>query len=389
MTGQDHIEPSELDALAAEYVMGTLDQTERSAVAARRGRDANLEAAIRAWEQRLAPLNDLVAPVAPPAAVWQKIQSQLGTASVPPSFVPATDTNVHVAVFLGSPTLNTVEGTTTFLLAPGGIATVQLGDIFDETGVVADNIDSSELSAGTDYVFRVKANGDGGGIGGGSGLFPSSPYSPTHSCRSKPHDDNRDCVHSQGYWKNHPSAWPVSSVRLGNIIYTKTQALAILNQPAGGNGLVSLAHQLIAAKLNVAAGARVVVFLDSADRPGSGCKAGQGTWVANNNAIFSNPSGDPTAFQIVSYGNTANTTITWDNNLTFTGTLYAPFNPVVFTNNATLIGGVTAKTVTISNNGTWDTRVSSLRFATTFTYFRGAWRQCSSPAQAATAPATG
>lgn len=169
---------------------------------------------------------------------------------------PATDTNVHMAVFLGSPTLNTVEGTTTFLLAPGGIATIQLGDIFDETGVVADNIDSSELTAGTDYVFRVKANGDGGGIGGGgSGLFPSSPYSPTHSCRSKPHDDNRDCVHSQGYWKNHPSAWPVSSVRLGNIIYTKTQALAILNQPAGGNGLVSLAHQLIAAKLNVAAGA--------------------------------------------------------------------------------------------------------------------------------------
>jgi anti-sigma-K factor RskA len=94
MTGQDHIEPSELDALAAEYVMGTLDQTERSAVAARRGRDANLDAAIRAWEQRLAPLNDLVAPVAPPAAVWQKIQSQIGSASAPPSIAPAPDTNV-------------------------------------------------------------------------------------------------------------------------------------------------------------------------------------------------------------------------------------------------------------------------------------------------------
>jgi hypothetical protein len=168
---------------------------------------------------------------------------------------PSADPALHVAVFLGNPTLNTVEGTTTFLLAPGASATVQLGDIFDETGVVASDLDVNEMQQGTEYIFRVKANGDGGVATGGAGLFPSSPYSPERSCFTKPHDDNHDCVHSQGYWKNHPSAWPVSSVRLGSIIYTKTQALAILNQPAVGNGLVSLAHQLIAAKLNVAAGA--------------------------------------------------------------------------------------------------------------------------------------
>lgn len=141
--------------------------------------------------------------------------------------------------------------------------------------------------------------------------------------------------------------------------------------------------------LNVAAGATVIVFLDSPDRPGSGCTAGQGTWVANNNAIFSNPSNDPTHFQLISYGNTNPTTLTWDNNLTFTGTIYAPFNPVVFTNNANLVGGITAQKVTISNNGTWDSRVASLRFATTFTYFRGGWRQCASPTQSPAAPSTG
>ncbi|MEQ1831757.1 MAG: hypothetical protein ABL977_01795 [Candidatus Eisenbacteria bacterium] len=169
---------------------------------------------------------------------------------------PSLDPAVHVAVFLGNPTLNTVDGTTTFLLAPGAAATIQLGDIFDETGVVAENADASEMSPGTEYVFRVMANGDAGGTsGGGAGLYPSSPYSGTYSCWTKHHDDNHDCVHTQGYWKNHPSAWPVSTVRLGSVIYTKTQALAILNQPANGNGLVSLAHQLIAAKLNVAAGA--------------------------------------------------------------------------------------------------------------------------------------
>jgi hypothetical protein len=42
---------------------------------------------------------------------------------------------------------------------------------------------------------------------------------------------------------------------LGTVTYTETQLLAILNQPVKGNGLVSLAHQLIAAKLNLANGA--------------------------------------------------------------------------------------------------------------------------------------
>lgn len=63
-----------------------------------------------------------------------------------------------------------------------------------------------------------------------------------------------DCTLTQGYWKNHPNAWPVTSVTLGSVTYTKAQALAILDQSVNGNGLVGLAHQLIAAKLNVASG---------------------------------------------------------------------------------------------------------------------------------------
>ena len=37
--------------------------------------------------------------------------------------------------------------------------------------------------------------------------------------------------------------------------YTQAQAQAIFNTPVAGNGLISLAHQLIAAKLNIANGA--------------------------------------------------------------------------------------------------------------------------------------
>jgi type II secretory pathway pseudopilin PulG len=143
------------------------------------------------------------------------------------------------------------------------------------------------------------------------------------------------------------------------------------------------------ATINVAAGARVVIFLDSPDRPGSGCVAGQGTFDANNNARFSNPSNDPTAFQLIAYGSAANPNLNWNNNLLFIGTIYAPNSNVNFTNNARLIGGITAKTVTLTNNGSWDSRVGGLRFATTLVYFRGAWRQCPSAPPSPASPATG
>ena len=42
---------------------------------------------------------------------------------------------------------------------------------------------------------------------------------------------------------------------LGDNTYNQSQLLAILNEPARGNGLVILAHQLIAAELNIAQGA--------------------------------------------------------------------------------------------------------------------------------------
>ena len=72
------------------------------------------------------------------------------------------------------------------------------------------------------------------------------------------------CVLTQGYWKNHASAWPVSSLTLGTVNYTKAQLLAILGAPVKGNGLIDLAHQLIAAKLNSAKGACVTLDVSNA-----------------------------------------------------------------------------------------------------------------------------
>lgn len=64
-----------------------------------------------------------------------------------------------------------------------------------------------------------------------------------------------DCTLTQGFWKNHEDAWLVEELLLGDVTYTKDELLAILGTPPRGDATYILAHQLIAAKLNVASGA--------------------------------------------------------------------------------------------------------------------------------------
>jgi hypothetical protein len=163
------------------------------------------------------------------------------------------DPAIHSATFLGSPTLNTSEGTRSFLLGPGEVASIEIGDVFDETGVLATNV--AEMAVGTEYVVRVRANGQGGLPSGGNDFDGGSRYSETAYVWTKPNQGQSECIRSQGYWKTHPEAWPVSSLRLGSVIYPKSQLLEIWNTAAAGNGLLALAHQLMAAKLNLIAGA--------------------------------------------------------------------------------------------------------------------------------------
>jgi len=68
------------------------------------------------------------------------------------------------------------------------------------------------------------------------------------------------CPLSQGYWKNHEELWPASALpmMLGTTnAYNKTSLLALLNRSPRGDASIILAHQLIAAKLNVANGSPV------------------------------------------------------------------------------------------------------------------------------------
>ncbi|MBI4916303.1 MAG: right-handed parallel beta-helix repeat-containing protein [Acidobacteria bacterium] len=70
------------------------------------------------------------------------------------------------------------------------------------------------------------------------------------------HSATGDCVQEKSFWKITPSAWPVGSLLVGGVSYTKAQALVILQKsypPSDAPGI--LAQQLIPAKLNVLSGA--------------------------------------------------------------------------------------------------------------------------------------
>jgi hypothetical protein len=72
-------EEDDIDGLAAEYVLGSLDVAERRQVDARRQTDASLAAAIVAWERRLAPLSARGHDMAPPAHLFDGILARISS----------------------------------------------------------------------------------------------------------------------------------------------------------------------------------------------------------------------------------------------------------------------------------------------------------------------
>lgn len=69
--------PELRERLAAEYALGTLRGRARERLKRWMRDDAELAREVAKWEARLAPLAQAVAPVAPPARVWNALQSRL------------------------------------------------------------------------------------------------------------------------------------------------------------------------------------------------------------------------------------------------------------------------------------------------------------------------
>jgi anti-sigma-K factor RskA len=86
------------EGFAAEYVLGTLDAEERAQAEALMLVDTVFAASVRGWERRLGELTTMVAPVEPPAPLWERIKEGLASTGqggelhlpyVPAPLVPA------------------------------------------------------------------------------------------------------------------------------------------------------------------------------------------------------------------------------------------------------------------------------------------------------------
>jgi anti-sigma-K factor RskA len=67
------------DGVAAEYALGTLDAEERAQADALMLVDGSFAASVQRWERRLGELNLMVAPVEPPAPLWERIKAALAS----------------------------------------------------------------------------------------------------------------------------------------------------------------------------------------------------------------------------------------------------------------------------------------------------------------------
>jgi hypothetical protein len=96
-------------------------------------------------------------------------------------------------------------------------------------------------------------------------------------------------VGTPGFWKNHPEAWPVDTITIGGVTYTKAEAIAWMDAAEKGDKTLTMFSQLVAAKLNVLAGneagcingtiAAADLWMATYGPVGSGVKASSAAWA--------------------------------------------------------------------------------------------------------------
>jgi hypothetical protein len=153
-------------------------------------------------------------------------------------------------------------------LDPGESVEVTIGDIlYDTPGASSDCI--FDLECGTDYVFRAFAHATRDMFKSGWSDYDDW-FCSTEACVE-------NCVYGFGHWKNtgpepqgigNEYTWPQSvkdnGLKLGTVkTYTPLELQNILKEQGGANALVRLAHQLIAAKMNIANGADGSSIIDT------------------------------------------------------------------------------------------------------------------------------
>ena len=124
---------------------------------------------------------------------------------------------------------------------PGGVYTVSIlipaGKQASPPNLGSDTFDSDGIPDGKG--FSVAAGVLANGSATDFGLAPTAAQNPGTG--------------TPGYWKNHPNAWPVQSITVGGVSYTKAQAIAWLGM-VGTDKTTTMFSSLVPAMLNVLIG---------------------------------------------------------------------------------------------------------------------------------------
>lgn len=117
----DVLSNNDLDALAAEYVLGTLDAEERQGATGLLEVDHVFRGTVRIWERRLGELHLMVEPVEPDPKVWERIRSKLDGVVVKTPAAEAVDVHSERDSALAPPDI-APAGTGLADIAPPGTA---------------------------------------------------------------------------------------------------------------------------------------------------------------------------------------------------------------------------------------------------------------------------
>lgn len=115
---------ADLDAQAMDYALGALARGERKAAEVRLASDPAFRSAVADWQQLLGPLNESIAPVAPPPSLWAAIAADVQPAPRTAALAPVQRGWWHNlalwrAVGIGGPILAALV--VAFVALPGGV----------------------------------------------------------------------------------------------------------------------------------------------------------------------------------------------------------------------------------------------------------------------------
>jgi hypothetical protein len=231
--------------------------------------------------------------------------------------------------------------------------------------------------------FKPKAgaerNASGVTVGGVGGSLSNPPYEKTRALA--------ECPFAASYTTAHATATSNEDSRIGSLdklegTYSWSEATRELTLESNGHLTLAGSKYFLCnfkakrnSTLEIAATAKVEIFVDSPEDPGSPCKAGTGKFEVEGAFVLQNDAKTPSALLIQMYGKGP---FVESNGGTFEGDVYAPAAEVNINGGTTFKGGIVGNKIHLENGaGIFEWSESAQILSGSFTgYGRKAWEQC-------------